>query len=132
MVEAFREFRRGRVVVQAAPHLKELADRDVVAIWNAGNIFRHRIVETQFSFLGQQHDYGGRHCLGVRDDSKMRVAARRGCAAKLRHAVAEDEIALRRAQQNHGARQQKLLGCRFHGALKRDWVERLSAVGDAP
>src|SRR5262245_66554899 len=55
----------------------------------------------------------------------MRVGARRDRSAKLRRAVAESEIALRRAQQNHGARQQKLLSCRLHGALKCDRVERL-------
>ena len=55
----------------------------------------------------------------------MRVGARRYRHAQLRRAVAESEIALWRAQQNHGTRQQKLLGCRFHGALKRDRVEWL-------
>src|SRR5262245_51936709 len=55
----------------------------------------------------------------------MRVGARRDRSAKLRRAVAESEIALWRAQQNHGARQQKLLGCRLHDALKCDRVKRL-------
>jgi hypothetical protein len=32
IVEVFREFRRCGVVVQAAPHLEQLTDRDVVAI----------------------------------------------------------------------------------------------------
>ena len=77
MVEAFRKFRRRSVVVQAAPHFKEFADRDVVAIRNALNIFRDRIVETQFPFLGQQHDHRGRHRLGIRGDPEMRVGARR-------------------------------------------------------
>ena len=55
----------------------------------------------------------------------MRVAARRDRAAQLRRTVAESEIALWRAQQDHGPRQQKLLGCRIHDAFKRDRVECL-------
>lgn len=55
----------------------------------------------------------------------MRVGARRIRAVQLRRTVAESEIALWCVQQNHGPRQQKLLGCRVHDALKRDRVERL-------
>jgi hypothetical protein len=55
----------------------------------------------------------------------MRVGARRDRTAQLRRAIAESELALWRAQQNHGARQPKLLGCRLHDALKGDRVERL-------
>ena len=59
----------------------------------------------------------------------MRVDARRGCAAQLRRAVAESEIALRRVQQNHGSRQQKLLGCRLDNASKYGRLERLEICG---
>jgi hypothetical protein len=55
----------------------------------------------------------------------MRIGAWRRRTAQDRRAIAEYELPLRRAQQNHGPRQQKLLGGRFHGAPKRDWVERL-------
>ena len=55
----------------------------------------------------------------------MRIGARRGRAAQFRRAVAKGEIALRRAQENHGARQHELLGDRFHRGSKRDRVERL-------
>jgi hypothetical protein len=55
----------------------------------------------------------------------MSVGARRDVTAQLRRAVAEREIAPWRAQQNHRARQQKLLGYRLCDALKCDWVERL-------
>ena len=54
----------------------------------------------------------------------MRVGARRDRAAELRRAVAEDKISLRRAQENHGTRQQELLAQRFHDALKRDRFDR--------
>src|SRR5262249_60840617 len=40
-------------------------------------------------------------------------------------AVAEYELSLRRAQQNHGAGHHELLGCRFHGVSKCDRVEGL-------
>jgi hypothetical protein len=89
------------------------------------HIFRDRIVETQFSFLGQQHDHGGDHRLGIGGDPEMRIGARWGRAAELRRAVAEYEIALRRAQENHGARQQEFLAQRFDDALKRGRFDRL-------
>ena len=62
----------------------------------------------------------------------MRAGAWRRRHTQLRRAVAEGKLALRRAQQNHGARQQKLLGCRFHGALERDPVERLERCWRRP
>jgi hypothetical protein len=55
----------------------------------------------------------------------MRIGARRRRATQLRRAVAEYELSLRRAQQNHGAGQHELFGCRFHRVSKCDWVERL-------
>jgi hypothetical protein len=60
---------------------------------------------------------------------EMRIGARRGRAAQLRRAAAESEIVLRRAQQNHGPRQQKLLGCRLDDALMCDRLERLEICG---
>src|SRR5450631_3714184 len=45
--------------IQGTSHLKEITDRDLVPIGNAFNIFRDRIVETQFSFLDQQHPRSG-------------------------------------------------------------------------
>ena len=113
-LEALREFRCRSVVIQAAPHLEQLSDRDGVAIGNALDIFRDRVVEAQFSLLGQQHDHRGRHRLGVRGGAEMRIGPRRGRAPQLRRAVAISEIALRRAQENHGARQHELLGDSFH------------------
>jgi hypothetical protein len=58
----------------------------------------------------------------------MRVGVRRCRHTQLRRAVAESELALRRAQQNHGAWQQKLLGRRFNSALERDPIEWLERV----
>src|SRR5215471_9425532 len=55
----------------------------------------------------------------------MGLGARRDRAAQLRRSVTESQITLWRAQQNHGPRQQELLGCRLHDALKRDRIEWL-------
>ena len=81
MVEAFGKLGRRGIVEQAAPHLKELADGDVAAIGNPGNIFRDRIVETQFPLFDQQYDHGGHHRLGVRGNPKMRIGTRQRRAA---------------------------------------------------
>ena len=125
MVEAFQKLRRVGDLGQAAPHLQEVADRNVVPIGNALDILRDRIVEAQLSFLGQQHGHGGRHRLGVRGDPEMRVAGRGRRAAQFRRAVAVGEIALRRAQKNHRARQHQLPAQRLHGGLKRGRIDRL-------
>ena len=55
----------------------------------------------------------------------MGVGARWDRAAELRRAVTECEIALRRVEENHGARQQELLAQCFHDGLKGDRVEWL-------
>src|SRR3712207_8225181 len=48
-IEAFCQIWLRSVVIEAAPHLEEFADRDAFPIGNALNIFRDSIVETQFS-----------------------------------------------------------------------------------
>jgi len=55
----------------------------------------------------------------------MRIGSRKRRAAQFRRAVAEHELSLRRAQQNHGAGQHELFGCRFQGVPKCDPVEGL-------
>ena len=125
MVEAFRKLRRVGELGQAAPHLEQVADRDVVPVRNARDILRDRIVEAQLAFLGEQHGHGGGHRLGVRGDPEMRVAGRGRRAAEFRRAVAVGEIALRGAQKDHRAREQQLLGHRVHGGLKRRRIDRL-------
>jgi hypothetical protein len=57
----------------------------------------------------------------------VRVGTRGYRGAQLRCAVAENELALRSAQKNHGTRHHELLGYRFNCVLKCDridWLER--------
>ena len=49
----------------------------------------------------------------------MRLGARRGRAAQLRRAAAESEIALRRAQQNHGPRRERRTEIASHATRRR-------------
>lgn len=93
LVESFGKLGRGDIVEQAAPHLKELADGDVVAIENPGNIFRDRIVEAQFPFLGQQHDHGGRHRRAAAScrpapSCRSRIRGLRACCSDFRGLLA--------------------------------------------
>ena len=113
------------MVVQAASHLKELTDRDVVSIGNALDIFETGSSKRSFPSWASSTIMAAVIVLVFEAILKC-VSARGGVMPpQLRRPVAESEIALWRAQQNHGPRQQKLLGCRLHDALKRDRVERL-------
>ena len=78
----------------------------------------------ELAFLGQLQDHGGGHRLGVRRDPEVGVAARRSRRAELRRAVADRELDLRRAQQNHRAGNEELAGGRVDQALQRTLVER--------
>lgn len=88
MVQAFGKFRRVGEVIEATPHLKELANGDLVTVRDALNVFRDQIVEAQFPFLDQLHDDGGRHRLGVRCGPEMGIGARRVRDAELGRSVA--------------------------------------------
>ena len=113
------------MVVQAASHLKELTDRDVVSIGNALDIFETGSSKRSFPSWASSTIMAAVIVL-VFEAILECVSARGGVMPpQLRRAIAESEIALWRAQQNHGPRQQKLLGCRLHDALKHDRVERL-------
>ena len=68
------------VVVEAAAHLQQFGDGDVVAVGHARDVLRHRIVETELAFLGELQDHRGRHRLGVRGDPEVGVGAGRACA----------------------------------------------------
>ena len=81
-------------------------------------------LSSQLALLSQLQDHGGRHRLGIGGDPEMRIGLRRRCAAQRRRAGAEDEFSLGRAQQNHGAGQHELFGCRFHAGSKCNRVER--------
>ena len=52
-VEACRDLGRIGVVVEAAAHLQQVGDGDLVAVGRARNVFRDRIVEIEPAFLGQ-------------------------------------------------------------------------------
>ena len=125
VVEALRKLRRIGEIEEAGPHLEELADRDLVPVGNAFDIFRDRIVEAQFAFLDHLHDRGRGHRLGVRGGAEVGVGARRVRGAKLGRSIAEDDVALRRREQDHGAGQHEILGQAFDAGLKRGRVDRL-------
>ena len=124
-VHAGREFGSIGVVVEAAAHLQQFGDRDVVAIGHARDVLRDRIVETELAFLGQLHDHRGRHRLGIRGDPEVGVGAGRARRAQLRGAGGDRELALGCAQEHHGAGHQELLGGRVHHGLQRSLVDRL-------
>ena len=78
MVHARRDFGGIGVVVEAATHLQQLGDSDVVAVGHARDVLRHRIADTELAFLRQLQDHRGRHRLGIRGDPEVRVGAGRG------------------------------------------------------
>ena len=80
-VEACRDLGCIGVVVEAAAHLQQLGDSDLVAVGHARDVLRDRIVEIEPTFLGQLYDHRGRHRLGIRGDSEVGVGPRRACSA---------------------------------------------------
>ena len=124
-VDGRRELGGVGVVVEAAAHLQQLGDGDVVAVGHARDVLRDWIAETELAFLGQLQDHRGRHRLGVRGDPEVGVGAGRGRGAQLGGAGGDREVALGGAQKNHGAGDQELPGGRVHHGLKRGLVDRL-------
>ena len=124
-VHAGRELGSISVVVEAAAHLQQFVDRDVVAVGHARDVLRDRIIETELAFLRQLHDHRGRHRLRVRGDPEVGVGAGRARRAQLRRAVGDRELALGCAQEHHGAGHQEFLGRRVHHGLQRGLVDRL-------
>ena len=104
-VGARREFGGVQVVVEAAAHLQQFGEGDVLAVGHTRHVFRHRVSEFELSFLRHLDDHRGRHRLGVRGDPEMRVGAGRGRSADLRGAVGDRELPLRCAQEHDGARE---------------------------
>jgi hypothetical protein len=127
LVEAFGKFRRIGEVIKAAPHCYDLPNGDLVSVGNTINVFRDQIVEAQFPFLDQLHDHGGGHRLGVRGGAEVDIRAWRVRGAEFGRSIAEDDVALRGRENNHGAGQHKFLGQPFDGGLKRGRVDRLEA-----
>ena len=127
VVEALRKLRRAGEIEEPGPHFQELADRDLVPVGNTFDVFRDRIVEAQFAFLDHLHDRGGGHRLGVRGGAEVGIGARRVRGAEFGRPIAEDDVALRRREQDHGAGQHEFLGQVFDGGLKRGRVDRLEA-----
>ena len=74
-VYGLRDYGVVRVVVEAAAHFQQLGDGDVIAVGHVRDVLRDWIVETELSFLSEQHDHRGRHRLGIRGDPEMSVAA---------------------------------------------------------
>jgi len=64
-----------------ALHLCQVADGDVVPVWHARHVLRDWIVETEFAFLGEQHDHRGRHRLSIGGDPEVGVGAGWACSA---------------------------------------------------
>ena len=103
LVHARRYFGSVGVVVEAAAHLEQLCDGDLVAIGHARDVLRDRIVEGELVLLSQLRDERGGHRLGVGGDAEVRGGARRYGCAELRGAVGDGEFALGGTQENDGA-----------------------------
>ena len=117
------------VVIEAAAHLEQLGDRDLVTVGHACDVLRHGIVETELVLLRQKHDERGGHGLGVGGDTEVGVGAGRVCCSDLCGAVGDGEHSLRCAQENYCAGEQEFFGSLVEHSLQRGLVDLLKRRG---
>ena len=124
-IQSRRKLRRGRVVVEAAAHLQQLCDGDVLAVGHIWNVVGDRVAELELAVLGEEHDQRRRHGLGVRGDPEMSGRLRRRLRAQLGGADRRGEVPLRGAQHHQRPGDHHLLRGGVDDGLKRGRIDGL-------
>ena len=87
---------------EPAAHLRQLGDRDVLAVRHVGAVLGDRVVELELAFLHQLEDDRRRVHLGVAGDAPVVVDRRRGVLAELGGAERRRPVALVARPDQHG------------------------------